>query len=406
MTKQNFELIDLNSDFQRFVEDLLLRKNAKHFFTEISPEDEMFANAILPGYKNEVNISFFRYIESALGMFDVYQQLVETYFGDFANVDKVLDFGSGYGRLTRSLTQHLPAKNIWVSDLYSDAMTWQEQVFGVNTVVSTKDPGQFPLDQSFSVVFVGSVFSHLPDELFQRWLRRLYDLTSPDGVLVFSVHDEKLLPATSRKRMIIWGRKRERIGKNGIRYFASSESDSLGTDIYGMTYVTEAYVRKSVEQLDPIRRVQYQRFPKALYQTQDIYVVAKKAIENPDFTIKIPPRGGFLAMFPDAGESIKFSGWTIDLNQGHQIIRFAVFCDSVRIQVSTNTTDYEEALHHYPGAPNMPLQWSFSLPAGMCQPRCLICVEFHSSCGSVGHVYATIPEGNIMPGFLKDLATC
>lgn len=181
MTKQNFKLINLNSDFQRFIEDLLLRKNAKHLFTEISPKDEMFANAILPGYQDELNISFFRYIESALGMFDVYQQLVETYFGDFANVNNVLDFGSGYGRLTRSLVQHLPAKNIWISDLYSDAMAWQEQVFGVNAVVSTKDPDQFPLDQSFSVVFVGSVFSHLPDELFQRWLRRLYHLTSPDA---------------------------------------------------------------------------------------------------------------------------------------------------------------------------------------------------------------------------------
>lgn len=206
--------------------------------------------------------------------------------------------------------------------------------------------------------------------------------------------------------MNIWRRKRAKIGKNGIRYFESSESDSLGTDIYGMTYVTETYVRKSVEQLDPIRRVHYQCFPKALYQTQDVYVVAKKTIENPDFSITIPPLGGFLAMYSDAGENIKFSGWSIDLNQGHQIIRFTVFCDSVRTQVSTNTTDYEEASHHFPGAPNMPLQWSFSLPASMCKPHCLICVEFHSSSGSVGHIYATLPEGNIESGFLKDSATC
>ena len=393
MTNKNHKLSDLNSDFQRFVTDLLLRKNASHLCTEISTEDEMFVKAIMPSYENELNISYFKYIESVFRMFDVYHQLVEAHFENFSKVVNVLDFGSGYGRLTRSLINHLLAKNIWVSDIYSEAMAWQEQMFGVKTIVSVKDPDQFTLDQSFSVVFAGSVFSHLPDALFQRWLKRLYHLTSPDGILVFSVHDEKSLPAG------------ERMGKDGIHYLTFSESDSLSTDVYGMTYVTDAYIKRSVEQLDPFQHLQFHRFPKALYENQDLYVIVKNKIRHPGFTIKISPMGGFITMYPGPEKSITFSGWAIDLNQGHHVISFVVFCDARQIHDSTTLKDYEEVSRFFPGAPNMPVLWSFTLPASMFQAHCLIRIELHSSSGSVGYAYATVPEGDMVPGFLRGLAT-
>src|SRR5947199_9478226 len=57
------------------------------------------------------------YFTSGAELFKIVQQLVDWKFGSFGNVPALLDFASGYGRLTRFLVQKLPAYRIWVSDI-------------------------------------------------------------------------------------------------------------------------------------------------------------------------------------------------------------------------------------------------------------------------------------------------
>ncbi len=395
MQNTKVDLSDLNPHFRRFVADLLVRKHAEPatFCTEISPGDEMFFKAILPGFGNELNLSYFRYVESALRIFDVYRQLVDAGLGGFANVRSALDFGSGYGRLTRSLVQNLPPERIWVADLYPDAMEWQKHVFGVNAVMSAKDPDRFALDRVFSVIFAGSVFSHLPDGLFQQWLKRLHRLAASDGILVFSVHGEALLPAG------------EPMSPEGIRYLGFSESDSLGLDVYGMTYVSEAYVGATIAHLDRGRRVQFRRFPKGLYENQDLYVVAGESVDLSDFALRISPMGGFEHMSFSAEGSVEFFGWAIDLNPGHQITHFEVFCDAQSVHVGTPVADAARLWRYFPGAPNIPVRWHFSVPGQLRHPKCVIRVELHSSSGSSANAYAAIPEGEENPVSIRGQAT-
>ena len=389
------DLSDLNPNFQRFVADLLERKHVESasFCTAISPDDEMFFKAILPGYDHEPNISYFKYVESTLRIFDVYRQLIDGLLGGFANVRSTLDFGSGYGRLTRSLVQHLPRERIWVSDLYPGAMAWQKQMFGVNALASVKDPDRFALDRTFSVVFAGSVFSHLPDALFQRWSQVLYRLTAADGILVFSVHGDALLPAG------------ERMGPEGLRYLAFSESSSLGSDVYGMTYVNEDYVDATLARLDQSRRVQFRRFPKGLYENQDLYVVAGPSVDLGDFALRISPMGGFEHMAVTGEGEVGFLGWAIDFNQGHQITRFEAFHDAERVHVGAPVADADRLLRYFPGAPNIPVRWHFSLPSRLVGSPCVIRVELHSSSGSVAYAYAGLPGGGAIPESLRGVAT-
>jgi SAM-dependent methyltransferase len=396
MANQKIDLSNLSPDYQRFVADLFVRKRVDlaSFCTEISPNDEMFFKAILPGYGNEPNVSYFKYVESALRIFDVYRQLVDGFLGGFAHVGSVLDFGSGYGRLTRSLLQHLPRERIWVSDIYAGAMAWQAQTLGVNALMSVKDPDRFALDKSFSVVFAGSVFSHLPDALFQRWLNRLYRLVAPDGILVFSVHGAPLLPQG------------EQMTPEGLRYLEHSESDSLGADVYGMTYVTEAYVDASIARLDPSRQVQFRRFNKGLYENQDLYVIGGAQRDLPDLSLRISPIGGFEGATEGAGGDLGFAGWAIDLNRGHQIARFEVYCDDERIHVGEPIADLARVLAYFPGAPNVPVRWSFTLPARLRRPHAVIRVELHSSSGAVAYAYATPPTPEALrSGRLQAIAT-
>jgi SAM-dependent methyltransferase len=395
MKRRKIDLSDLNGAFRRFASDLLvrMRMDPGSYCYEIAPRDEMFFNAIMPGYGNEPNISYFKYIESALRTFDIYRQLIDSYAGGFANIRGVLDFGSGYGRLTRSLVQHLPREKIWVADIYESAMTWQKERFAVNTVNSVNDPDRFALNQSFSVVFAGSVFSHLPDALFQRWLNRLYGLTAPDGIFVFSVHGEALLPAG------------ERLGPEGIRYLAFSESATLPTDVYGMTYVSGDYVAASIARLDPTRHVQFRRFPRSLYENQDLYVVAGASVDLREIALTIPLLGGFELVSGPAEGAIEFYGWAVDFNRGHQVTRFEVFCDEQSIHVGAPTPDADRLWHYFPGAPNIPVGWRFSLPAGLRHPERVIRVEFYSSSGAVGYAYASIPDGEVNPTSMRGLLT-
>lgn len=391
MENRKLDFGDLNAPFRRFVADLLVRMGADPatWCGEISPDDEMFFKAILPGFGNQVNVSYFRYMESALRTFDVYRQLIDAHCGGFANVRSVLDFGSGYGRVTRSLVQRMPRERIWVADIYPGAMAWQQRLFGVNTVLSAKDPDRFALDEEFSLVFVGSVFSHLPDTLFQRWLKRLYRLVARDGILAFSVHGEQILPAD------------QRMTPEGIRYLTFSESGSLGTDVYGMTYVSDAYVDASIARLDPSRTVQFRRYRKGLYENQDLYVVAGADVDLGDFVLRIAPIGGFELMSGPADGEITFYGWAIDLNPGHQITRFEVFHNEQSVHVGETVADLDRLWHYFPGAPNIPVRWKFSLPSRLRHPQCVIRVELHSTSGAVAYSYADIPDGESNPETMR-----
>jgi SAM-dependent methyltransferase len=268
-------------------------------------------------------------------------------------------------------------------------MAWQKRLFAVNAVLSADDPDRFVLDEEFSLILVGSVFSHLPDALFQRWLGRLYRLVAPDGILVFSVHGEEILPAN------------EQMDRKGICYLSFSESASLGTDVYGMTYVSDAYVDASIARLDPTRTVQFRRYRKGLYENQDLYVVAGANVDLGDFVLRIPPIGGFELMSGPADGEVKFYGWAIDLNPGHQITQFEVFHDGISVHVGAPVADLNRLWHYFPGAPNIPVRWQFSLPSRLRHPQCVIRVELRSTTGAVAYAYADIPDGEANPTSMK-----
>ncbi|WP_309644158.1 class I SAM-dependent methyltransferase, partial [Phenylobacterium sp.] len=225
-----FDAIDPR--YLAFIRDYLARHglDADRFCRPLPADDEMFFKAILPNYEGDASISAFKFVESTLRHFDAYRQIVDGALGGFPKLGTVLDFASGWGRLTRVLEQRLKPRQIFVGDIYHDAVAWQEKTFGVTGVYSAPDPDGFKHGGVHDLIFVGSMFSHLPDGLFQRWLAKLHGFLGPKGVLAFSVHDEAILPAG------------QAMDASGLTYLRFSESGSLDLEIYGMSYVTEAYV--------------------------------------------------------------------------------------------------------------------------------------------------------------------
>jgi SAM-dependent methyltransferase len=370
--------------YRRFILDNLSHYgiDPERFCRPLPGADEMFFKALLPNYEHDVDIAAFKFVESTLRFFDTYRQIVEQVFGGFEKLGGVMDFASGYGRLTRLLEQRLPRERIWVSDIYADAMAWQAQAFGVNTLVSAPNPDAVAHDRTHDIVFVGSLFSHLPTGLFERWLQRLYRMVAPGGVLAFSVHDMGFLPPG------------ETPDPSGLSFYRASESGSLDHDIYGMSYVTEAYVAAAVATLPG--GPAYRRFGKGAYENQDLYVVAGPGRSLEGLRVASTPMGGFESATALTNGDVEFAGWAIERTAGERIERLRIWADGAERGVVEPSGERPDVLTSFPASANVPVAWRFRLSREATPPDALVRVDLESGSGLTGRLYAAFPPPTAM----------
>lgn len=224
----------------------------------IDERDDMFDFA-LKLFDHDRDRALSSYFQNALEQYG----LVRHVAGWRPAPRRMLDFASGYGRLTRLLVHERLAEEITVSDILEGGMEFQAQEFGVRTIVSTTQPADFHAPDRYDLIFVASLFTHLPPATFTPWLRRLAGLLTPEGLLVFTVHDENLAPSAF---------------EGGIRFDSNSESRVLDVNDYGSTWVTEEYVREQVSSIDS--GYACVRMRRALAEWQDVYVVSPTPLEN------------------------------------------------------------------------------------------------------------------------------
>ncbi|HEX7831152.1 MAG TPA: class I SAM-dependent methyltransferase [Thermoanaerobaculia bacterium] len=201
---------------------------------------------------------------------------------------RMLDFASGYGRLTRFLVHERIADEVTVADILEGGMQFQAEQFGVKTILSTTLPQDLVVDEKYDLIFVASLFTHLPEATFTPWLRKLAEMLTDDGLLIFSVHDETLAPEKFE----------------GLHFVSTSESRVLDLADYGSTWVTEDFVRAQVASFGP--DFACVRLHRALADWQDVYVISPAAIPN------APPRRtpkGFVDSFVTTPDALRIGGW-------------------------------------------------------------------------------------------------
>jgi SAM-dependent methyltransferase len=224
---------------------------------DIHADDEMLHFFLYSqGYPLEQAVA--AYLDSGREIWRTVRQVLSWRFGSPQACGRILDFASGYGRVTRHIVAEVPLESVWVSDIYAEGVAFQERSLGVQGIVSTTDPEGFHAETRFDCILASSLFTHLPAARFSGWLRRLGVTLSPGGMLLFSVHDLSLWrdgppPAPD------------------IAFVPMSESGSLSPQEYGTTWVTEAYVRSVVKA--ELGDCAVLRIPRGLANFQDLYVV-------------------------------------------------------------------------------------------------------------------------------------
>ncbi len=152
-----------------------------------------------------------------------------------AEKQSILDFGSGYGRVSRFLPFFFPNANIFISEIKPDALLFQKEEFGFETVAHTHLAESFPT-KSFDIIIAGSVFTHLPQDLFEKWYAVLCKSINKKGMVMFSYNDIERIASPNNP---------------DIHYTSQSEdsffrvSDRLADDnTYGLTFVSQNYLSK------------------------------------------------------------------------------------------------------------------------------------------------------------------
>ena len=189
--------------------------------------------------------------------------LLERADRPLARIDAVLEFASGHGRFTRHLVKAIGAERVTVSDVVADAVDFSRRAFGVQGFVSHAVPEQLAWPRRYDLVFVLSLFSHLPRGSWGRWLAVLWDAVAPGGLLVFSTHG---IEAARRAGVTLDG--------EGYFFAASSESNAIDAQEYGTAFTDERFVRARVQEL-PAAPAQTDLAPVWFWNHQDAWVLKK-----------------------------------------------------------------------------------------------------------------------------------
>jgi SAM-dependent methyltransferase len=100
---------------------------------------------------------------------------------------QILDLPCGGGRVTRHLVNFFADAKIFVDDIVPAKREAVRDQFGVELAACARDFKAAP-DLDFDLIFVGSLFTHLNEEMFKDALNYLIASLSPGGLLIMTTH--------------------------------------------------------------------------------------------------------------------------------------------------------------------------------------------------------------------------
>lgn len=347
--------------------------------TRIHADDQMLLHSLR--HHRDAGASVSQYYNVALQQYHAARQILDATFPPPAGRVEVLDFACGFGRLLRFLVCCDRDLGLHASEIQDDALAFVATEFGVPTIASRLQPEAFDPGRRFDVIWVASLFSHLPEALFRRWLERLHALLTPRGVLCFSVHDEALVPPN------------EAMPPAGLLFKAHSENADLDADAYGTTYVTEAFVREAIVRAAggtrPVHRIR-----KGLAHEQDLYVVAADPARDLS-SLAAFRRGpwGWVDERRVDGATLVLRGWAASIDDG-ALPSVAIRVDGEPYACPTGgwRPDVRDAFADDRLAT---AGWEFRLPLppGSTQPW--VEVTAHTTRGEAALLYAGWPGGRV-----------
>jgi SAM-dependent methyltransferase len=162
----------------------------------------------------------------------------------------ILDFGCGSGRVLRCFLSE-PGVQLTGCDIHHPSIAWMQAAFPstVRLYANDETPPLPEADDTFDLIYCGSVFSHLT--AWAPWLLELRRVLKPGGALVASVHGEGYWSEGFHgARGVRWDE--DNTGML-VEHYGSTFEDSWGPAVY----VSEWWVREhwgralNIERFEP-----------------------------------------------------------------------------------------------------------------------------------------------------------
>jgi SAM-dependent methyltransferase len=219
--------------------------------TEISPNDGMFEGDY--GHYFAVGRSALHCIR--LGMFAAGR----------AHCGSILDFGCGFGRVSRVLRAAFPRAELAACDISREAVDYCAERFDAAPVYSNESPEGIRISRTFDLIWCGTLLTNVDSAQFIGFLDLFHSLLSPGGLLVFTTHGP-FVARRIRTGACTYGIGEARIPAliqdyeaNGFGYldYPRDVLERLGLSKYGISISKPSWVCRRIEQLPDVRLVAY-----------------------------------------------------------------------------------------------------------------------------------------------------
>lgn len=278
--------------------ELVVAEHWRDFLAGVSPVvddgDEMY-RLFFYRHERDREKALVMYFASGRAIWESIRTIASARFGDAAKIGRVLDVGSGHGRVTRFLSAALGPGRVVAAELVPEALEFLRVELGVEAVGSDHDPSRFRPEGRFDLVVASSLFTHLPENRFGAWLGRLAELLTEDGLLLASVH---ALDAGVD-------------GAGSFRFEHESETPRLPLAEYGTSWVTEAKFRELAARHAP--GLDVVRIPGAFARTQDLFVVGRRLGDlETSGPLGDAVESHLEAFAPTVHGTLSVAGWVVD----------------------------------------------------------------------------------------------
>lgn len=235
------------------VQALLARWERYHAATvdlTISEHDDMFENGNLRPYLS-AGTSALEIISEAMLL------ARKTHFGN------LLDMPCGYGRVTRHLVKFFPDSAIFVSEVDKAKQRFCASKFAAEQIDLPADFSGEPV-RHFDLIFVGSLLTHLNENLSNDMLHYLVRALSEGGLLVFT---------TCGRHGTVVSAGQGYVEPNALHRFARKGFVYEGAPTYGSSRMAPSWVLRTLESMPDARVLGHKE--QGWGTLQDVFVIEK-----------------------------------------------------------------------------------------------------------------------------------
>lgn len=254
-----------------FNQNYIAEIEARYWASEVSQVMSETETMILGDYF-EIGRSAFEVIKTALTA--SYRSSIPT----------ILDLPCGHGRVMRHLRHMFPYAKIDACDLDKNGVDFCAEHFGATPIYSVEDLTKVIFPRKYSLIWVGSLFSHTSAEITEKWLAHLARYLDQHGLIVATfigragpeIH--KILPFISEDK---WSRILADYEATGYGYadYADDENHDYISGSYGVSMSKPSRIVQMVENIPGVRLYSYTE--KAWSDNQDVLVFGRPGPTEP-----------------------------------------------------------------------------------------------------------------------------